>query len=265
MTVMGPESQTQYGSFTKDMPPAFDGHAAYSVHRQDVELWILLTTLDTSKREPALVGCLRSEAKSSTKSLGIVAIRSDDGAIQILNHLDKSHGIDTLDQLDIDLAAFLAYSWKGSMSVEEYIAGFHSRLDIISELAMNDKLKGHLLLRQSALEDNTRNVIVGASAGNYDISRISAALRQAFRDRKPPRTILQVTVGGVVEAETPIADDATLAMMLVRRVAATTTFEIAVTMGTTAVLYFIHTIRRRQTLLLVPSSTPEPAPPLSDK
>lgn len=43
------------------------------------------------------------------------------------------------------------------MSIDEYIAGFHSRLDNISDLALDDKLKGHLLFRQAALDSSARS------------------------------------------------------------------------------------------------------------
>lgn len=66
------------------------------------------------------------------------------------------------------------------MSAEKYIAGFHSRLDKLSYLAMDDKLKVHLLLRQARLDSSTWNIILGGYAGNYDISKISASLLQAF-------------------------------------------------------------------------------------
>ncbi len=70
-----------------------------------------------------------------------------DGADKILEHLDKSYAVDATDQLDIDLATFFDYSWKNHMPVEQFIAGFHSRLDRIASLNMDAKLKGHLLLR----------------------------------------------------------------------------------------------------------------------
>lgn len=43
-------------------------------------------------------------------------------------------------------ADFLDYTWKKEVSVEHFISGFHIRVDKISELNLNDKLKGHLLL-----------------------------------------------------------------------------------------------------------------------
>ena len=73
---------------------------------------------------------------------------------------------------------------KSGMSIEEYVSGFHARLDKIAELEFSEQLKGHVLLRQAGLDVTTRNVIVGSASGCYDISKISAALRQSFRDNR---------------------------------------------------------------------------------
>ena len=127
-------------------------------------------------------GRLSGEAKAAVKAIGVDVICSEAGGMKILEQLDKLYGVDSADQLDMDLAEFLDFYWKQPMSVEDYIAGFHSRLDKLSELNMNDKLKGHLLLRQAGLERNTRNRIVSAAAGNYEISKIANALRQAYRN-----------------------------------------------------------------------------------
>ena len=187
---MGPESiAVPASSFSERLPPQFDGHSSYSVYRQDVELWLVLTSLDKCKQGPALIGSLSGEAKASAKTLGLSVISSDDGATKILEHLDKSYGVDKVDQLDIDLASFLDFNWTGNMAVEQFIAGFHSRIDKIAELHMDDKLKGHLLLRAAGLDSHMRNLIVGTSAGNYDVSSISSALRQAFRNNFKPASM----------------------------------------------------------------------------
>lgn len=43
------------------------------------------------------------------------------GALSILEHLTKSYGIDSVDQLDIHLASFFDFNWKSAMSVQEYV------------------------------------------------------------------------------------------------------------------------------------------------
>ena len=124
---MGPEGMVeQTSAFSERLPPCFDEHSSYPVYRQDVELWPVLTSLEKSKQGPALIGRLSGEAKASAKTLSVSAISSVDGAKKVLEHLDKSYGIDKVYQMDINLAAFLDFSWTGNMPVEQFIAGFHS-------------------------------------------------------------------------------------------------------------------------------------------
>eukprot|EP00171_Calliarthron_tuberculosum_P023568 IDg23568t1 len=181
-SVMGPEGSPVHSStFTDKVPPSFDGHSEYSVYRQGVELWTFLTTLDNKKHGPALIGRLSGEAKAAAKTIPIAEITSEGGVTTILQRLDKSYAINKTDQLDADLAIFLDFTWNGRSPVEQFIAGFHNRLDRIAELNMSSKLKGHILLRQASLEHQARSLIVGAASGSYEVEHISAALRQAYR------------------------------------------------------------------------------------
>lgn len=164
---MGPRIQAQYGAFTTDISLSFNGHNPYAVYRQDAELWLISTKLDPSKSGLALIGCLSGEANSSAITIGADVIDSITGATIFLDHWNKSYSIDTVDQLENYLAAFLDYTWKGNISMEQYIVGFHSRLDRMYNLAMDYELKGHLLLLQADLDDHTRNMVVGAASGEY--------------------------------------------------------------------------------------------------
>lgn len=183
---MGPEDTlTSVSDFTDKVPPSFDGRSNYASYREDVQLWTKLTSLATAKQGPALVGRLSGEAKASAKSLSIDVICDNDGVEMILKRLDKSYAVDAANQLDSDLAVFLDYSWKKSSSVEQYIAGFHSRLDKIASLEIDEKLKGHLLLRQASLSSQEKNMLVGAASGSYDISKLTAAMRNAYINSPP--------------------------------------------------------------------------------
>eukprot|EP00171_Calliarthron_tuberculosum_P022319 IDg22319t1 len=187
-SVMGPEGSTLHiTSFADKIPPAFDGHGNYASYRQDVELWTHLTTLDIEKHGAALIGRLSGEAKAAAKTLSIATIASGQGVACILQHLDKSYAVNRTDQLDLDLAAFLDFTWSSHLPVDQFIAGFHTRLDRIAELHINSKLKGHLLLRQAGLDHSARGMIIGAAAGSYEVDAITSALRQSYRHA--PNTI----------------------------------------------------------------------------
>ena len=184
--VMGPDVMIDmHDGFNEKIAPAFDGHNDYSAYRHDVLLWEKLTSLSPEKRGIAIIGRLFGEPKAAAKTVDIDLIVSDRGVQHILAHLDKSYLMDSTDKLDMDLAAFLDYKWESYMSVEQFVAGFHTRLDKIASLQIDAKLKGHLLLRQACLDHSERNMIVGASSGSYDVGSITASLKQAFRLNKP--------------------------------------------------------------------------------
>ena len=54
----------------------------------------------------------------------------------------KAYEIDETNQLE-NLADFLDYSWNKEEIVEHFISVFHTLVDKISDLNIDDKLKGH--------------------------------------------------------------------------------------------------------------------------
>ncbi len=58
---------------------------------------------------------------------------------------------------------------------------------------MYAELIGHLLLRQAGLDMHTRNMIVGASSGKYDVTSISNALGQAYRNNSKPAKMVTLS------------------------------------------------------------------------
>lgn len=180
---MGPDESLPMlsGEFTDKIPPSFDGRNNYAAYRDDILLWTKLTTISPERQGPVLVGRLYGEAKVSARTLSIDEICRPDGVEKLIEHLDRSYGIDEANQLDIDLASFLEFCWKKEVTVDQYVAGFHSRLDKIASLELDEKLKGHFLLRQANLAQHERNLVVGASSVSYDVKDLSNSLRNAFR------------------------------------------------------------------------------------
>ena len=60
------------------------------------------------------------------------------------------------------------------MPVEQFMAGFRSRIDKIAQLNMDVKLKGYLLLPEVRFDSHPKNIIVSPSSGNIDIISTSA-------------------------------------------------------------------------------------------
>eukprot|EP00171_Calliarthron_tuberculosum_P018452 IDg18452t1 len=170
----------QDSAFSDKVPPAFDGNCGYMSYRQDVELWMHLTTLPKEKHGAALIGRLSGEAKNAAKMIAMTDIMSSAGAQKILEHLDKSYAASKTDQLDLDLDSFLEFIWSDNQSVDQFVAGFRTRLDKIAELNIDSKFKGHLLLRQAGLDKGARNMIIGSTSGSYEVDKISSALRLMY-------------------------------------------------------------------------------------
>lgn len=76
------------------------------------------------------------------------------------------------------------------MSVEQYIAGLHNRLDKNATLNFDNKLKRHLLLRQDSLMSQNKNVLIGVVSESYDIRHLTAALRNCFINQPPSESTL---------------------------------------------------------------------------
>lgn len=67
-----------------------------------------------------------------------------------------------------------------NMTVEQYISGFHSRLDKVASLKFDNNLKGHIVLHQAVLPTHEKTMLVGAASGSYDILHLTEELRNAF-------------------------------------------------------------------------------------
>ena len=192
---MGPEGVsmgTMDNDFSDKIPPSFNGSTSYSAYKEDVSLWINLTSLPATKHGTALIGRLRDDARLASKGLDIERACSEDGSKALLDHLDKSFGTDNMSQLDHDLSAFFAYQWTPTMTVDQFVIGFHNLYNKVSILNLEPNVRGHILLRQTMLNTHEKNLIIGAGGGSYDLSNVTTALRNSFRDSSanPHQTLM---------------------------------------------------------------------------
>lgn len=168
--------------FSDKIPPRFGWHDNYGPYHDKVKFWMNLTTLITLKYKPAVVDRLHCEEKSVAKKLYTEKLNKEGGVELILERLDKAYVVDKANKLDANFADLLRYSQRKGLSVEHFTFGFHTTVDKISSLNPDDHYKGHLLLCQANLEYQDRNVVVGAESGSYDVSCVSAALHNIYRN-----------------------------------------------------------------------------------
>lgn len=68
----------------------------------------------------------------------------------------------------------------------KFVVVFHTRLDKISKLDMNEELKGHLLLKHANLDTHDCNLVIGAAGGDYSLQSLATSLRNSFRSEGLP-------------------------------------------------------------------------------
>lgn len=64
---------------------------------------------------------------------------------------------------------FFYYAWNKTLTVDQCITGFHSRIYKIAPLQLCNNQTYHLLLRQAALPSNEKNMIYGVPSDSYDV------------------------------------------------------------------------------------------------
>lgn len=184
---MGPE-ELLLGSMnpksTRDnkAPPRYDGFSGSRKNcRLDALLWGNLAETPKAKRAFALIGRIGGEPKAHAKAINIATLGSDDGLTEALERLDKARQLGDEDQLGLGLADFLDFRRDASMGMELFVSGFFSRLGSLSALQISKALQGHLMSPQAGLTQQERSLVVGASSGSWEVTKISIALRQLFR------------------------------------------------------------------------------------
>lgn len=55
------------------------------------------------------------------------------------------------------------------MKIDEFVVVFHSCLDKICMMNMNDELKGPFFLMQANLDGHDQNLIIGSAGGDYSL------------------------------------------------------------------------------------------------
>lgn len=83
-------------------------------------------------------------------------------------------------KLDADLAYFPDYSSRKDLSLEHLLSGVPTRVDKISTSNHDHKIRSYLPLCQASVTHHDKSVVARAESSNYDVSRISAALRDIY-------------------------------------------------------------------------------------
>lgn len=97
--------------------------------------------------------------------------------------MDKKLGTTSLHK---NFFTFFGYAWDKTMSVDEFVVGFHSRLDKVNKLNLNEEHKDNLLQKKANLDALDRNIIIRLSGRGYSLQVLLASLRNAYRQEGLP-------------------------------------------------------------------------------
>lgn len=115
------------------------------------------------QKVPSSLGRLSGESNTSVKTISIGTVCPENGVERLLENLDKSYAVATTNEVNTNLSSFLDHTCKLTKRIEKYIEGVQGRLDKISTLNLENKLKGNLLLRQGSLTVKFNNIPYSSS------------------------------------------------------------------------------------------------------
>lgn len=72
--------------------------------------------------------------------------------------------------------------------IDEFFIGFHSCLESITFLSLDERLKGYTLFRQARLSFHDPNVVIGSGESRYSLQAVSTARWKAARSKEMPGT-----------------------------------------------------------------------------
>lgn len=104
------------------------------------------------KRASMVIGQLKEQALG-TKKRNFHQKTSKPGLMTLIEEINRKFGSKYITMLHNSLLNVSDFVWENGMSAAELVVRFHSRLDEISKLDMNDEVKGHSLLRQANVDD----------------------------------------------------------------------------------------------------------------
>lgn len=100
--------------------------------------------------------------------------------------MGKKFGCDITTLLHSNVALLFDCTCEKSMSVDEFVVGFHAKHHKISMLDMENELKVYLLLKQANLDSHERDIVIGFAGGSYSLQPLLTSLCNAYRGESLP-------------------------------------------------------------------------------
>lgn len=168
------------------MPLSFHGYGGYQQYRKNVVLRIAMTSTAAPWRARTVIAMLTGQTQVTAKTLPLSELTFEDGFSSLRSELDKKFGLDNVTLEHNNISYFFHDQRDNSLLIEEFVVGFHSSLDIVSNLEINNEVKGHLLLKQAKLDSHDRNLVVEAAGDDCFLQTPATSLKNAFRSKGLP-------------------------------------------------------------------------------
>lgn len=145
-----------------------------------------MTSVPLEKRAPTLIEQLTGLAQIIAKTPPLTTLTSNTAPEKLIMEMDKKCGFDSPTLLHNNDSTLFDSTWDKTTTVDGFVLVFHSRLGKTDKLELNNKLKGHLPLRQAHLYLHDRNTIIGLWRGDYPLQALSTSLKNGYRQEWLP-------------------------------------------------------------------------------
>lgn len=86
-----------------------------------------MTSVAAEKRAATYIGQLTRQSKITAKTLPSATLTSRSGPEKLILEMDKKSEYDGTTVLHNKVAAFFNLTWEKTMSVDEFVVGFHAK------------------------------------------------------------------------------------------------------------------------------------------
>lgn len=165
-------------------------HGDYVSYKEEVNRWINLETLPSTKRGQAFIGWLPARKELQTGQPKTPKFIGKAALIWFYNDWTRrTQSTRPIRWTLISMTALTTYGEGISASSILYmgfIPGFHTWVNKVFELNMKGKSKGHLLLRQAGLDYHDKYNVFFPASGNYDFHLVGAELGNIYSNKIAP-------------------------------------------------------------------------------
>ena len=167
-------------------PPSLDKDKDYSLWKNEVAMWQLVTDLEKKKRGLALALTLQGKPREVALEMDAAKLNAENGVEVLMTELDKVFEKDKMDQAYSAYTAFDKYQREGSMNMSAYIIEFEQRYNKCKKynMVLPDTMLAFKLLDNAGLGQSDRQLALTACS-DLKFDTMKGALNRIFGTKSP--------------------------------------------------------------------------------